>query len=465
MQNHTKRAVLVALCLVVAVVLALLPTPALADDVDLRAAALHTYSNTQPTAETWATIATADVSGSGLSIGDKVLVIASFESTEAKQLVGSFRVRNNNTSAESTTFQRELSAGRATDWGIGSIVHIFNALGTVNDQFILEHKTDSNEITSSGTIIAIPLVTTTSSLNYGEKYFTDGDEVIGGVDWEEVGGTNGCRTGNVTLRVMAHIFVAASIECQQGSGGTETGQWKLQYSTDNFASDTNDLDYTVSRYTDEKNDKGLISLVGLLQSQDAGTYQFRVAHKGTSDNVITNKVSLVAVGLEDGSHYFQAWKVTAVSDTTDNTELEIVNGVSTTVTPDATSANLVVYGQYVVSGSAVAGSISTYDVSVNGYTTAEQRRYLSDQNDIGSGGSVGMTAVSHTSYTMNLRHAISTGTLTTTNAVVVGFITGYATGTPPLPELATFILKPAGLAVIIMVFLVMNRRARVTSRR
>ena len=255
--------------LILALLFAFLPAPALAADGVLRAADQDTGTDTASDSGTWEQVTTsgAYVAGLGLVNGDKVLVIASFESTQAKDLGVSYKIENGDASAVSTIFQRELTATKTADYGIGTIVHILTAQGDSNDIFKLWHMPDSNNpVTTIGTIVAIPLETTANAtLSYGEKYRTAADNVAAAGAWEEVGDTGSggdCKTGSVTLGVVSHIYVAASIECEQGGGAAQTGEWKLQYSTDNFATVKNDLDYSAFRYTNSNADMGLVSLVG-----------------------------------------------------------------------------------------------------------------------------------------------------------------------------------------------------------
>ncbi|MFC1945204.1 hypothetical protein ACFLWF_00455 [Chloroflexota bacterium] len=441
--------------------LVFIPTASVkAADVNLKSAAIGTGTHVQSSTGTWTDVdtATANVNTS-TDADDKILVVASFDAKETKAMVGSFRIRDGDSANFSSEFSRTLSVVRADDSGIGSIVQIFTA-DNANDSFTLQHRTTVASMTTSATIVAIPLETSFGPLPYGEFTGTTPDSVNSIDTWEEVGGN--ARTGAVTLGNDAHIYVAASIEGEQTSGGGDTGSWKLQYSTDSdFLSDVRELGATCTRLLSVNGDVGLTGLVGLAQSQPAGNYYFRVMHMGTATSITTNKVSLVAVGLEDGSHHLQAWEKTLASDTTKSTTLEGVTLGSVTFTPDVSSSDLFMHAQYQIG--ATAASLSTYDIFVDkavDYDTEDEDRYLSGSSDVGAGISIGLTSISNTGHTLTLRHAISDGaqTLTTSNMVLVGFAMGYDTETPPIPEWPTYLLVGSGMVLVVVYFWFTRRR-------
>ncbi|MFC1945195.1 hypothetical protein ACFLWF_00410 [Chloroflexota bacterium] len=453
----------------------LVPTaPVSAADVNLKSAAMGTDTSAVTSAAGWVDVGTApantaNVNGS-TSAGDKILVVASFHAEETVSMLGSFRIRNNaGTPILSSEFVRELSVVKANDTGIGSIVHIFTATDGTDDSFTLQHSTTAGTMTTAATIVAIPLATSEGSLPYGEFTRTDPD-AVNGTTWEEVGDDistpTTCRTGAVTLGNNAHIYVAASIETEQDGGGNDTGSWKLQYSTDsNFDSDVRELGTTMMRYLSGNGDIGLSGLVGLAQNQPSGPYYFRVMHYGEDTSVTTNKVSLVAVGLEDGSHYLQAWGKTLASDTTQSTSLEGVTGGSVTFTPDVSSSDLFMHAVFQMG--ATKTSLSTYDISLDGYSTQDEHRFISSATDVGAGNSAGLTSITNTEYTLSLNHSISDGaeTLTTSNVSLVGFAMGYDTETPPIPEWPTYLLVGSGMVLVVVYFWFRRDRAIATNSR
>ncbi|MFC1872261.1 hypothetical protein ACFLYV_00860 [Chloroflexota bacterium] len=471
----------ITITLVLLLTVMLIPaTPVKALDVNLKSAAIGTGTDVLDATVTWTDVvddgdgagaATANVNTS-TEAGDKILVVASFDAEETKAMVGTFRIRDNDSTSFSSEFNRELTGpAKVNDSGIGSIVQIFTSEDG-NDIFTLQHYTTVASMTTSATIVAIPLATSEGPLPYGEVYRTTTDTVEGSSAWEEVGDDAStpttCRTGAVTLGKAAHIYVTASIESQQSGGGTQIGSWKLQYSTDNFSTAGIDLDVTMDRSFAGNNDKGLMGLVGLLQSQEPGSYYFRVMHMGTGTGVATNKVSLVAVGLEDGSHYLQAWKITPSSDTTSSTTLEGVTGGSVTFTPDVSSSDLFMHAQYQISADDV--STATYDILVDklvDYDTQDEHRFIASGTDTGSGVSVGLTSTSNTLHTLALRHAINDNlkTLTTSNVALVGFAMGYDTETPPIPEWPTYLLVGSGMVLVVVYFWFRRNRAIATNSR
>ncbi|MFC2040200.1 hypothetical protein ACFLTW_03375 [Chloroflexota bacterium] len=463
---NKRQLVRITITLGLLLTMILVPTaPVSAADVNLRAPAIGVGSDTETVGATWSPIATADVHLSGLSSGDRVLVISSVSTSEPdKAMIGSFRIRNHDTSLTSTTFMRELTDPRDVDYGLVSVIDIFTADGDDNDAYTIEHSTNNPDIISDATIVAIPLETldgeTERTLPSGEKEYASIDTVPNDTTWEEVGGDTNCRTPNVVVEIDSHIYVAASIESQSTGGGTPTGYWRLEYSTDGFETPIV-VGNAISRSMDGNNDLGNITLIGLIESATPNTYEFRVAHSGTTDAVQTNKVNLVAVALNDGIHHLQAWKAEASPDTTINTSLENVAGATLAFTPDVSSSDLLVHSQFNMSGTTASGSTSQHAITVSQgpYTTQEMFRFISDGSDTGSGSSVGLTSITNSSCTVNLQHAIDTGTLTTSTPLLLAFAAGYDTETPPIPEIPTYLMVGGGMVLVVAYYLFRRRPA------
>ncbi|MFC2056731.1 hypothetical protein ACFLTO_04080 [Chloroflexota bacterium] len=440
---------LLSVSLVVSLLITLfsLPVPALADD-ELTAPATD-FGTTSP------------YNGSGyddtgidamvdVTIGDKILVVATYEVKQTAQSTDAFHriaLHLDEESTNSGEFRRELSANKADDRGIGSIVHIFTAGSTGELTYKLQHHSSGKNIITTGTIVAVPLSTGAGTLRSEEMQVTEPVAVNATGTWLPVTGSN--STTGIETRMASHLYVAACIESVKPLGGDETGMWRLQYQKD--GGDWTGLGYPVSRYL-SSGDIGMISLVGLLQNQEAATYKFRLCHQSTGTNLETTVANIVSIGLEDGVGYLDTTQgYTEGPTTTSNDTLASV--ATTGITPYVTT-QMFVHAQYEMFATPEILD-PEYNVSVNGSKLASQvqQRYISGAGDLGSGASVGLTTdlTQNTLYTLDLNHASDgSNTLSTSDAYVVGIMLGYATAQPPVPEWPTIILVSVGMAAIVL---------------
>ncbi|MFC1954363.1 hypothetical protein ACFLVZ_00870 [Chloroflexota bacterium] len=453
----------------VSVVLSLLvtlfsfPIPAFAaDDILLKTADDGSASGVETTSDVF--VNTGIAATVNVADAEEVLVISTFEAMEpGGSITATFQVLSTDATT-SGEFHRVVSVNKIDDKGIGSIVHIFTASGGGDKTYELQHYTSGKPLTTTGTIVAIPLSTGSSVLRSEEMQVTTPVTVNATDTWLPVTGSS--STNGIVTRIASHLYVVASIESDKSAAGVATGMWKLQYDKDDSGSWT-DFGYPVSRYL-SSSDIGLISLVGLLQNQDAGNYKFRLMHQGTATNVRTTKANIVSVGLEDGTGYLDATQAYTAGPT--GTSSSTLNAVaSTTVTPYV-STKMLVHAQYEMSA-AEPVTDSQYNVIVGSggseLTSQPQRRYISGSTDVGSGSSVGLTTAltALAEYPMALNHASTGGSLSisTSDAYVVGIVLGYATSQPPVPEWPTIGLISIGFLIIGVYLLFKKRRSLIVT--
>lgn len=173
--------------------------------------------------------ATVDV-----TTANKVLVVATFTSkTISGASTGGYRIADNSdNNANSGEFQLTHSGKD----GIGTIVHIFDVSSlSGNRTFVFQHKTTAQTLSTSATITAIVLFDGNNQLTNAIQQLASPIPVNDN-DWVGV-----VSNTNFNLPVQGGVYVAASIQNQKTSGGTEivSGEWVLQYKE---TSDTEWLD-------------------------------------------------------------------------------------------------------------------------------------------------------------------------------------------------------------------------------
>ena len=416
--------------------------------------------------------------GSNTSDVQSVLVVASFECTTVGSYAtdAQYKIVNSADSNVSQTLQRGLAASKTNDYGIGSLVHIFDVSSlSGNLTYTLQHLSTDNRrlVTTTGTIVAIPLSTTAGTPEHLDNACASvtGSDQMQVSTWEDV--PSSTVTG-VTLSVAGHLYVAASIESgQTGPNSTNTGEWKIMYRQG--AGDWTDLGYSMTRSTGTSTDSGLVSLVAVKLNQDAADYSFKLQHRQTvqghvSAYSLTNNFEVVAVALADSNQYFTAFEgYTASPSGITSSDITANSATTANITPYVATP-IFVHAQYnMTSNDSSAVNTAKYDLCVDQSTPAgpveldsrEQDRYITDDADSGSGASVGLSSSlsAATEYTASLRHASDgTNTLVTSNAYIVGFTLGYATAQPPVPEWPTMALVSIGILAIILYYCAKNRR-------
>jgi hypothetical protein len=372
-----------------------------------------------------------DLSSATLDVSDvdSVMVVASFE-TRYGGAVNTrdalFRLTNG--TDISATIYRTLKKTGGDDKGIGTLVYIFDASGASgNVTYTLQHSSSTNTtVVSTATLVAIALTTSTSIVNISNELRAISDPVPASATLNEWTGVSGLSTGGIQLDSTGSIYVATSINTDGTSAGT--GEWKLQYSSDN--SNWIDIGNTASRSISSAADYGISSLAWVIEDLEAGTYYCRLAHRqtsGTSGDIRTLNTNLVACALvyefpEGCFREFPSFVLESALESTTSTSMTPV--ISMAGNP-ADITDMFFQAQYVITASDESDS-PAYDLYIdNGILDGtDQERYVSSSTDVGSGGSVGLglSMQPGTTYTASLRHRSTTGiTLNTKNSILTGF--------------------------------------------
>ncbi|MBE9469145.1 MAG: T9SS type A sorting domain-containing protein [Bacteroidetes bacterium] len=396
------------------------------------------------TSITFSTVTGASVNVDVTSI-NYLLLVSTFElemtSAGNDNRQASIRIADNADpdNINSGVFVRGLSASKSTDFGIGSIVYIFDVSAfSGNRTYNLEHSfsTSARTLSTSGTIVAVSLTDGTTDLYNSVK------QLVSPVTMTDTwAGITGMETDVITTTAVGGFYVAASIESLTTSFKTASvAEWKLQYKK-GVGGTWTDLSNTVGRSMFNTVDKGLISLVGFLpDATTTGDYYFRISHMRTSatSTIQTTQANIVAVALatSEGKYPVFSKKATGVTTTSGT----LVDATTASITPDI-NTDVFIHAQYGMRGSAEINS-SIYDLFVDNsiFNGSDQQRYISSSSDIGSGASVGLAqgVSSGTTYAVSLRHASDgTSTITTNDISLTGF--GLNINSGPLPiELLTF---------------------------
>lgn len=360
-----------------------------------------------------------------------VLVVSTFQmdmhfASAADRDAGYRLVDSADNTINSGEFHRSLSNAKQFDYGIGSIVHIFDISALTGDRsYLLQHKISNNkDLTTVATIAAIALKSGSEHLKNDVKRVSAPVSMSG--SWTEV---TGSETTTITTTVSGGFYVAASVE-SKATIAPALGEWKLQYQIG--AGSWTDLTSEIQRSMSNTNDIGNISLVGTLSdSTVAGDYKFRIVHRQTSGAANTTVANIVAVSLGTAGGIFPVFSHTATKSTT-STILE--DAATVTMTPSV-NTKLFIHAQYEMSATAESNA-PRFDLFVDNAMLdgLDQKRYLSDSSDYGSGASVGLSdeLTASTTYNVSLRHASTSNvTLTTSDISLNGF--ELTVGSVPLP--------------------------------
>jgi hypothetical protein len=368
-----------------------------------------------------------------------------FDRSDASGIIKRQIVNNSETGVES--------------WGIGTLVHIFDVSGLSGDiSYTLEHSNQGGistgrNVYSSARLTAVALSTAINhyELSNDVKRINDGTDDVT-TELSEYAVVTGLTTNAITLPIKGDIYVTASINGKSSKGDT-VAEYKLEYSDDggtNWA----DLGKPVKRSMFNSFDDGIVSLVGLLQDQDAGDYIFRLAHKRISGSgiVTTHYSNLVAVALaHDNGGYFPAFysevDATGVNITGLSAPATTITSSIFTAASDIGSVgtNLYVNSQYLVSASGLNEGASPQQrmragnqLYVNDGTTTvraeEYYRFIGDNSSFGAGGFIGLVEDLENAgtYTIGMEHQVAfvsnpdateDETLTTSSVILTGFQT------------------------------------------
>ncbi|MFC2129021.1 T9SS type A sorting domain-containing protein [Bacteroidota bacterium] len=388
----------------------------------------------------------------------KVMVVAGMNmkgsGTSLLSRLSWYNIINSSNADLSGEISRLVDKTDDDDYGIGSLVHIFDVTGiSGNVTYTLQHKNTTaaaeRNVETTAYITAIALNTEINNYTVNNA-----NNRIDATDIETESATfaavTGLTTSAVTLPLKGAFYVAASINCNESKNSPAVGEWKLQYQISGAGSWT-DLGIEVQRTMASRADDGMVTLVGVIQNLVAGDYLFQVAHRRVSGTgaVATNKSNLIAVALaHSGGGYFPSFHSEVSGGTSIVGELSTgsITSSSFTAPPDISGVgtNLLVHTQYNAQASnlneatperMLAGHQLFLDDGINPVqeAIAFQRR-LSNNTDIGSGGFVGLAEdlEQNASITVTMKHSIddilnqegaTDETLTTSAVILTGFQT------------------------------------------
>jgi len=388
---------------------------------------------------------------------DKVMLLAAMEmrryneNTQGREVW--FKISNDLDSNDSGEIYRQVQAIDSNDYGIGSLVHIFNTSSLSGDMiFTLEHKNTKTgtdrDVQTKGVLTAIVLETATGGVNLNSS-----NKRLDATGINTSSGTytsiSGLETDVVTLPIDGAIYVAASIDCKKISGDVTVGEWKLQYKQGVGGSWT-DLGIPVPRTISINADDGIVSLVSVAENLSAGDYYFTVAHKVVSGDgeITTHSSNLVAVALAHSSGYFPHFynEVTSDQSITDQSPFPSafvnINSESITTAADigVNEPDILVHAQLTCDASGLIAVnserlISNYRLELSGTTSWEGiqfRRLMADNSDRGSGGLINLienvnggglcsVALNHQLLDVTPFTAEVDYTLTSSNLIIAGF--------------------------------------------
>ncbi len=341
-------------------------------------------------------------------------------------------------------------------WGIGTLVHIFDVGSlTGSKTYTLEHSNqgvsnDGRNVYSSARFTAVALSTATNHYELSNDVKRlDADVTTTSSTYAAVTGTT---TDAITLPIKGDIFVIASINGKAVGVGS-VAEYKLEYSTDG-GSTWADLGKSVKRSMINSYDDGIVSLVCMLQDQNADNdFKFRVSHRRVSgtNTITTHNCNLVAFALaHSGDGYFPSFysEVGATGVDADwGDPYELVTAINITAAADisGTGTSLFVSSQFLIDASNLqttptpdermrAGNQLYADDGTTTLYADEYYRYTPDNSNFGAGGFAGLMTdmEDEGSYTIGMNHkvvAVSNHTspqdeiLTTSQVILTGFQT------------------------------------------
>lgn len=347
-----------------------------------------------------------------------------------------------NGTMESGAIRRQVQAIDDNDHGLGSLVHIFDVSAlSGNISIVLKHMNSRGDnernVESSAYLNAIALTTET----YGYELSNDNVEIgVAGVtttssSFEAV---TGMTTDAITVHRTGDVYVAASISSYARGDTDVNGEWTLQSSSDNVL--WTNIGLPIQRTMSISADDGMVSLVALAQDLNVGSYYFRLAHKRAtaSGTVYTVRSNLIAVSLTHSDNgYFNSFYEEVTSDfPTTTTNASYTHAASSEITTgdniDGVNRNILVHSQFNMQATGLGAAdemLTKYNISYSSGDMNFAKRLLPDNNDTGSGVSIGLASQTpaNTLCQIHLNHGIETtpavGTLTTSNIILTGFDT------------------------------------------
>jgi hypothetical protein len=403
-------------------------------------------STNTTTTDVYVDVAFATVNlGTSSTYVNKVLVVSTFmvEALTNNDRTATFRLVDATNGVYTNGIIRSLERDKGGDKGIGSLVYIYDVSSNSGDAiFKLQHKTSNGSYnnTTSGTIVAVALSPTNSSGENpnGNHLNADVQTLVGPLSAGDGDYSTALTTASLNLPVSGSFYVAASVNNQASTSGTNVGTWKLQQQKNGGT--WSDIGKPISRSISNINDEGIASIGLMVTGLSSGTYSFRLQHKCEAGQTIqTLNTNLVAVALAyddatDGGRTFPAFSKENETGVTNSSVL--FNPVESETGTPANNTDMFFYAQYNITADDELNAPSyemytTDDASFN-YVSQTQQRRLSGASDIGAGGSVGLASGLSigTEYTASLRQkSDGTVSLTTYNVILSGFQTDdYAVG-------------------------------------
>ena len=396
--------------------------------------------------------------------GADVLVLASWSAETATGgptlRIGTWRLSHGST--YSLELSRSLSGGN--DEGVATLVHIFTGVSAGSQTFNLEHKSDSNSRninTFEATIVAIPLTDSSANVTLSHDVQQHGATVS---TTDPTNYTQVVATDNVTVSTASQnaLFIAASFNSTTGSGGAETGQWKLQYGSCGTPGCTvSSWSDVGGAYMERKmsgtNDTGAVTLYGLVgveESPDPGYYSTRLVMKskgGSTVETLNATVSAVSLSYDYNSQigYLPRFHTRKPSGTASSNSLQALTNTGTWTSSPITlagTANIFIAGSsYGASGG--AGNIqggwgvgfTSYPPGPPGYLTTGEvvTRDIADTEDVGSTGVVGLAeSFSAGTYTPMAFGRVTSSDFDYSSLNVVGFSLTSVGSTFPQADLS-----------------------------
>jgi len=362
-----------------------------------------------------------DLAGASVTIdvtgANKVMLIANYTTSGTSGSEAAYRIAdasNNNTNSGSITRSMNSFAG------VGSVVNIFNVATTGNKTYNFQQMISAGSLNTKVNLTAILLYDGTNQLLANSKRVTG--VAIG------TSQTTALESDPITAPAGG-FYVTASISNYNAFswGGLLTAEYVLQYK-EGATGAWSDISFPVSR-TVSSATKGIINLVGFLpNSQKAGTYSFRVAHKRSVAGfeflifMYSQECNLSVVALGTPGAYYSAFSFNKRNVNTSATSLTDI--ASKTITTK-NNTDVFINAQYGMQSDGTSNAPS-FDIALNGtpsYDGTNFQRYISNSTDIGSAVASAhiKNLINGNDYIFALRHASTAGrTLTTSNVYFVG---------------------------------------------
>jgi len=216
---------------------------------------------------------------------EEVLLLSSMEmrrsgiSTQGREVW--YNIVNNQNSNSSGEIYRQVQAIDSDDYGIGTLVHIFDTSGFGGDvTFTLRHKNiregTDRHVETNATLTAIAMQTAISDNNLSNavKRLDNTGATTTSNSYSDI---SALISSPITLPINGAIYVSASINCRETGADNTVGEWKLRYRP--AGGSWNDTGIPVSRTMSIGADDGIVSLVSIVENLTAGNYEFTIAHK------------------------------------------------------------------------------------------------------------------------------------------------------------------------------------------